>query len=199
MPFMDWDTAAGIPGFPLRSKWNSSSEWLERSWFAPSFCCFVVQLLSRVPLFLTPWTTAHQAPLFSTISQSLLKFMSIESEMPSYHLILCLPLLLLPSVFPSIKVFSSESSWWHLHRLILQIGASHWFLEVRGLPPSAPAPLGQLLPLPSWLRQAAPLWFTLLLPWEACLTPGGGTVPAGVNIRVSSWPLSASQFFQYLC
>ena len=70
----------------------------------------VVQLLSRVQLFATPWTTACQASLSFTISQSLLKLMSIESMMPSNHLILCLPLLLLPSVFPSIRIFSSESA-----------------------------------------------------------------------------------------
>ena len=66
----------------------------------------VVQLLSRVPLLVTPWTAAHQAPLSSIISQSLLKFMSIESVMPSSHLIICLFFLLLPSVFPSIQVFA---------------------------------------------------------------------------------------------
>ena len=68
----------------------------------------VVQLLSHVWLFVTPWTAAHQAPLFSTISQSLLKFIAIESVMLSNHLILCHPLLLLPSVFPTIRVFFSE-------------------------------------------------------------------------------------------
>ena len=57
----------------------------------------------------TPWTAAHQASLSFTISQSLLKFMSIESVMPSNHLILCHPLLLLPSISPSIRVFSNES------------------------------------------------------------------------------------------
>ena len=56
----------------------------------------------------TPWTAAHQVPLSSTISQSLLKFMSIESMMPSNYLILCHPLLLLPSIFPSIRAFSNE-------------------------------------------------------------------------------------------
>ena len=69
----------------------------------------VVKSLSHVRLFLTPWTAAHQAPLFFTIFQSLLKPMSIESVMPSNHLILCGPLLLPPSVFPSIRVFSNES------------------------------------------------------------------------------------------
>ena len=69
---------------------------------------FVVQLLSRVRLFATLWTVARQASLSFNISQSLLKLMSIESMMPSNHLILCCPLLLLPSIFPSIRVFSNE-------------------------------------------------------------------------------------------
>ena len=68
----------------------------------------VVQLLSCVQLFVTPWTAARQAFLSITISWSLLKLMSIESVMPPNHLILCHPLLL-PSIFPSIRVFSIES------------------------------------------------------------------------------------------
>ena len=67
-----------------------------------------VSSLSRVRLFATPWTTACQASLSITNSWSLFKLMSIESVMPSNHLILCRPLLL-PSIFPSIRVFSSES------------------------------------------------------------------------------------------
>ena len=70
----------------------------------------VVQLLSRVQLFATPWTAAHQAHLSFTISWSLLKLMSTESVMPSSHLILCRPLLLPPSIPPSIRVFSNEST-----------------------------------------------------------------------------------------
>ena len=68
-----------------------------------------VQPLSRIRLFATPWTVAHQASLSITNSRGLLKLMSIESVMPSNHLILCHPLLLLPSIFPSIRVFSKES------------------------------------------------------------------------------------------
>ena len=68
-----------------------------------------VQPLSRVWLFGTPWTTPHQASLSITNSRSLLKLMSIELVMPSNHLILCHPLLLLPSIFPTIRVFSNES------------------------------------------------------------------------------------------
>ena len=67
-----------------------------------------VQSLSHVWLFVTPWTSACQASLSITNSQSLLKSMSIESVMPSNHIILCCPLLLLPSIFPSIRVFSNE-------------------------------------------------------------------------------------------
>ena len=69
-----------------------------------------VQSLSRVQLFVTPWTAARQASLSITNSQSLPKIMSIETVMPSNHHILCCPLLLLPSIFPSIRVFSSESA-----------------------------------------------------------------------------------------
>ena len=69
-----------------------------------------VQSLSCVWLFATPWTTACQVSLSITNSQSSLKLMSIELVMPSNHLILCHPLLLLPSIFPSIRVFSNESA-----------------------------------------------------------------------------------------
>ena len=74
-------------------------------WSNP-ICCSVTQLF----LFPASWTAAHQASLPFTISWSLLKLMSIESMMPSNHLILCHPLLLLSSVFPSIRIFSSESA-----------------------------------------------------------------------------------------
>ena len=69
-----------------------------------------MQLLSCLWLFVTPWTAARQASLSFTISESLPKLMSTESVMPSNHLILCRPLLLLPSIFPSIRVFSNESA-----------------------------------------------------------------------------------------
>ena len=68
-----------------------------------------IQSLSRVRLFVTPWTAACQASLSISNSQSLLKLMSIESMMPSNQLILCRPLLFLPSIFPSIRVFSNDS------------------------------------------------------------------------------------------
>ena len=69
-----------------------------------------VQSLRSVQLFAAPWTEAHQASLFITNYQSLPKFMCIESVMPSNHLILCRPLLFLPSIFASIRVFSNEST-----------------------------------------------------------------------------------------
>ena len=69
----------------------------------------LLQLLNRVQLFATPWTAAHQASLSITNSWSPPRLMSIESVMPSNHLILCRPLLLPPSIFPSIRVFSKES------------------------------------------------------------------------------------------
>ena len=68
----------------------------------------VIQLISHIWLFVTPWTAACQAPLSFTISRSLLKLMSIESVMPPKHLILCCPLYLLSLIFPSIRVFSNE-------------------------------------------------------------------------------------------
>ena len=80
----------------------------------------VAQSLSHIRLFVTPWTAARQTSPSITIARSLLKLMSIESVMASNHLILCCPLLLLPSVFPSIRVFSNESAlhirwpeYWH--------------------------------------------------------------------------------------
>ena len=83
---------------------------------APSSVQFSsVQSLNRVQLFVTPWTAARHTSLSITNSQSWLKLMSIESVMPSNHLLLCRPLLLLPSIFPSIGVFSNESVlriWW---------------------------------------------------------------------------------------
>ena len=72
-------------------------------------CIFVVQSLRCVRLFETPWTAACQASLSFAISQSFITLMSIEDVMPSNHLILCHPLLLLPSIFPSIRVFPVES------------------------------------------------------------------------------------------
>ena len=104
-----WEQSLGESGYmymygwvPSLFTWNYHNivNWL----FA------VVQSLSHVRLFAIPWTAAHQASLSFTISWSLLKFMSIESVMPSNHHILCHPLLLLPSIFSSIRVFSIKSA-----------------------------------------------------------------------------------------
>ena len=111
--------------------WVTELNWAKssslRGW-SPQYFCFnynnsclmihqftSVQSLSRVWLFATPWTAASQASLSITNSLSLPKLMPIESVMPSNHLILCRLLLLLPSIFPSIRVFSNESAlciWW---------------------------------------------------------------------------------------
>ena len=79
-----------------------------------------VQLLSYVGLFVMPWTAACQASLSITNSKSLLRFVSIEPVMPSNHLILCCPLLLLPSIFPRIRVFSNWVSSWHQVAKVLE-------------------------------------------------------------------------------
>ena len=79
--------------------------WLDHSTIYLVSCCLVAQ---SCPTLRDPWTVDHQAPLSMDFSQSLLKFISIELVMPSNHLILCCPLLLLLSVFPSIRVFSNE-------------------------------------------------------------------------------------------
>ena len=89
---LEWEENVQVSVFPALSRVHQS-----------------MQLLSHVWLFATPWTAACQASLSITNSQSLLKLMSIESVMPSNHLILCRPLLLPPSILPSIRVFSSES------------------------------------------------------------------------------------------
>ena len=92
-----------IPLFSLNGTQHSGNP------FPFSLIAAVVQLLSHVQLFATPWTAALQASLSFTISQRLLNLMSIKSVMPSNHPILCHPLLLLPSILPSIRVFSKES------------------------------------------------------------------------------------------
>ena len=102
----------------------------------------VVQSLSSVWLFVTPQTAAHQAPLFFIISQTYVKLMSVELMMLSKHLILCCPHLLLPSVFPSIRVFSSESAlcirwpeyWSSASASVLPMNIQGWFpLRLIGL------------------------------------------------------------------
>ena len=98
----------------------------------------VAQLLSRVWLFVTPWTAACQASLSFTISRSLLDLMSIKLVMPSNHLILCHPLLLLPSIFPSIRVFPNESAlhirwpkYWSYTFIISPSNEYSWLISFR--------------------------------------------------------------------
>ena len=95
MPPFLWSSSSMNPSLTVSGRYNF-----------PFSVQFPVQLLSRVRLFATPWTEAHQASLSIANSWSSLKLMSIESAIPSNHLIFCHPLLLLPSIVPSIRVFS---------------------------------------------------------------------------------------------
>ena len=101
-PLYTWRGRIGKGMVRFRWEWQL---WMRLP--SPQFSS--VKLLSHVRLFVTPWTIAHQASLSITNSRSLLKLTSIKSVIPSSHLILCHPLLLLPSIFPSIRVFSNES------------------------------------------------------------------------------------------
>ena len=116
----------------------SSGSKIAPDWEPLGCCCSVTKLC----LTLRPWTAAHQASLAFIISWSLLKLMSIESVMPSNYLILYYPLLLLPSIFPSIRVFSNESAlyikwpkyWNSVSASVLPVNIRDWFpLEVTGL------------------------------------------------------------------
>ena len=104
--------------FPAGRSWN------RQDWQSPSNTemAAIVQLFSRVWLFATPWTAARQASLSVTISRSLLKLMIIESMMPSNLLILCRTLLLLPLIFPSIRIFSDEMAvgWIKFSNVVVQ-------------------------------------------------------------------------------
>ena len=119
-----------------------------------------VQSLSCLWPFVTPWTAAHQASLSIANSWSLLKLMSIESVMPSNHLILCRPLLLLPSIFPSIRVFSNESvlctRWLKYWSFSISIRPSN---EYWGLSPWGRKESG----MTEWLRFHFPLGLTGLI------------------------------------
>ena len=105
---------AGLPTFPTDICGQTSQlggSWTLRQVSQHPASVVVVQLLSCVQIYLTPWTAAHWAPWSSTgVCWSFLQVMSIESVMLSNHLILCCPVLLLPSIFPSIRVFSNESA-----------------------------------------------------------------------------------------
>ena len=123
-----------------------------------------------VQLFVTPWTTAHQASLSFTISQSSIKFMSLESVMPSKHLIFCHPLILLPSIFPSIRVFFKESAVLNSHQvakvLELQLGGGegqiasslHCFRALRQLSEITKRSKGQAHSWQNWWRECFQMW-----------------------------------------
>ena len=102
-------TRLGFPGDVMVKNLPASAGDTGDSGLIPGLRISSVQLLSCVQHFATPWTAARKASLSFTNYWSLLKLMSIESVMPFSHLILCCPLLLLPSIFPSIRVFSTES------------------------------------------------------------------------------------------
>ena len=111
---------------PSGRRWESASGGAQFLTSAPATVA-VVQSLSCVRLFATPWTAARQASVSFTISQSLLKFVSTESGIPSNHPILYHPLFLLPSIFPSIRVFSTES----VHCISIEASASTSVLPVK--------------------------------------------------------------------
>ena len=124
---------------------------------------FAVQSLSRVWLFATTGPEAFQASLSFTITRSLLKFMSIESVMLSNYLILCHPLLLLPSIFPSIRVFSSESAlcirwpkYWSFSFIISPANEFSWLFSFRFLKINVKVKSGFFTPLKQQVLQ--PQW-----------------------------------------
>ena len=121
-----------------------------------------VQSLSRVRFFGIPWTAAHQASLPITNSQNVLKLMSVESVMPSNHLILCRPLLLLPSIFPSIRVFSNESA-------LCTRWPKDWSFSLSISPSSEYSRLISFRM--DWLdHQGSPWVLYLLWTWDKCMT-----------------------------
>ena len=109
----------------------------------------IVHSLSHVQLLVTPWTAACQAPLSSSISWSLLKLMSLELRMPSNHVILCHPLLLLPSIFPSIRAFSNESvfhiRWPKYWSFSFNISLSNEYSGLISFKITASAPVSRLI------------------------------------------------------
>ena len=129
---MDREAWSAVVQGATKSWHNWSTEL--NDWYTVQFSS--VQLLSHVRLFVTPWTAARQASLSITNSQSLLKLMSIELVMPSNYLILCCPFLLLPSIFPSIRVFSIESGGQIIgaSASVLSMNIQDWFpLGLTGL------------------------------------------------------------------
>ena len=152
----------------------------------------VYQSLSCFRLFATPWTATYQASLSFTVSQSLFKFMSFESVMLSNHLILCHPLLLLPSMYPSIRVFSNESIFHEgigasTSASVLPMNIKDWFplallvwppCSSRGSQESSPAPeFKSSSPAPSILW--CPTFFVTLV----INAPSWGKNPKGPSVN----------------
>ena len=140
--------------------------------FSTETCCVVVHLLSCVQLCVIPWISGHQTLLSFTISWSLLKLMSIESVMPSSHLILCCPLHLLPSIFPSIRVFSSESAL-HIR------WPNHWSVSI--------SPSNEYSGLISFAAAAKSLQSCPTLCDPINGSPPGSPVPGILKARTLEW------------
>ena len=165
-----------------------------------------VQSLSRVRIFAAPWTVARQASLSVAKSRSLLKLMSIESVMPSSHLILCHSLFLLPSIFPSIRVFSNESIlciWWPKYwTFSLSISPSNeysvfiyfrvYWLDLLNGKPLQYSCLGNSMN--SMKRQ-------LVLPWKILLgltLPCAFSLDSNLGLNLSLFSLSSWSFHYYI-
>ena len=146
------------PMSPTVEAW-SPNHWTTRKFLAVIFWCLLLFSHSVVSDSAIPWTAAHQASLSITNSQSLLKPMSIELVMPSNHLILCCTLLLLPSVFPSIRIFSSESTSHQVAKVLelqLQHQSFQWIFRTDFLydwlvwPPCSPKDSQEASPAPQF-------------------------------------------------
>ena len=139
---------------------------------------FIVQSLSHVWLFATPWTAARQASLSITNSQVLLKLMSIESVMPSNHLILCCPLLLLPSIFPSIRVFSNDLFGGHKQNFVCTRTQEKGAVTPQETDPESPAEVwvgsALLQGQGQWVRQCMHRAFWRKLPLSSLPPPWFG-------------------------
>ena len=155
--------ASAIKSSPILTRWATHklekyyiAEFLPQAWkfWAPRQSpqpIVVLHLLSCVWLFATPWTAARQSSLSFTTSQSLLKLMSIESMMPPSHLSLCCPLLLLPSIFPSIRIFPVS-----------------WLLALGGRSIGASASVLPMMNIQGWF----PLVLTSLISLQCKVLPG---------------------------
>ena len=182
----------------MLSKQQSIEERIKSQWGQLSLCpnsrlilfssdIVVVQSLSCVRLFATPWTAAHQDSLSFTISQSLLKLTSIESVMPSNQFILCCPLFLLPSIFPSIRVFQFSS--------VAQSCPTLWThgLQHARLPCPSPAPRACSDSYPSsWW--CLPTTSSSVIPFSSCLQsfPASGSFPMSQLLISGGWNIGIS-------